>query len=584
MARLHYKLSPGGTVVTDPGEKLPINLRIFFSCHPKDHNRYFHRVTDELMNAAPLNVLFYPPEKVNIDEEYFSAFRYLNFIVIPVTRKLLTSKNRTMDVDLPYAIEHHIPVLALMQERGLEKLYKEKFGDIQFLDRNQQDSSGMSYEEKRDRYLHNTLVYMSMNTEEIFSAQIFLSYRKHDRTYARKLMERLHRDPRCWDIIIWYDDFLKPGEDFNNSIREQLDKSDLFLMVETSRMIQQKNYILQEEYPYAKSLGIPMLIAGCESVGMSALQEALEPDGGRIPERVDAYDHEALIQAILSKLGERRKRFSNDEITRAYNLACYYRRGEVVERNSQIAARLFRRAAEGGYPAAMRDLAEMYETGKEIPRDLNEAIYWREKYAEYARKPKRYYAKHLMRDGYEYALREWISTLENAERWDEVQSVYLQLIQIVEDAYKRAGEEAKASELFYCYTRMGMIRKNSRQLIQAKEWYMKCLPLLEQVRSEDKPNKKRFLALGMTFLAEALREENNTEDARACLQVAGEFIGYLRSPEDDLARVLIYNGLGAIDNNMGLLWRAGGIACKIAARRIVKKLLCKKNKKQEKRK
>ena len=41
-------------------------------------------------------------------EDYELRLREMQLFVVPVTTKLLTKANRAMDVDIPFAFEHHI--------------------------------------------------------------------------------------------------------------------------------------------------------------------------------------------------------------------------------------------------------------------------------------------------------------------------------------------------------------------------------------------------------------------------------------------------------------------------------------------
>jgi len=54
---------------------------------------------------------------------------------------------------------------------------------------------------------------------------------------------------------------------------------------------------------------------------------------------------------------------------------CYYH-GEGVKRDRPEAAKLYRKAAELGYPAAQANLAEMLSTGEGVVKDLDEAAKW----------------------------------------------------------------------------------------------------------------------------------------------------------------------------------------------------------------
>ena len=84
-------------------------------------------------------------------------------------------------------------------------------------------------------------------------------HRKKDREYAHKLMRLIHSNPFFRDIAIWYDEFLTPGEDFNEAIYEALNKSDLFALTVTPSLLEmpygKPNFVMEKEYPAAKESG-----------------------------------------------------------------------------------------------------------------------------------------------------------------------------------------------------------------------------------------------------------------------------------------------------------------------------------------
>jgi hypothetical protein len=64
-------------------------------------------------------------------------------------------------------------------------------------------------------------------------------------------MKLIHKNEFCRDIAIWYDEFLTPGENFNDSIRAALCKSDLFVLTVTPNLVNEPNYVEATEYPMA---------------------------------------------------------------------------------------------------------------------------------------------------------------------------------------------------------------------------------------------------------------------------------------------------------------------------------------------
>ena len=120
-----------------------------------------------------------------------------------------------------------------------------------------------------ETYIKSVLVSSELaeKVRAAFDAYIFLSYRKKDRRKAQELMRLIHRNPLCRDIAIWYDEFLTPGEDFNQAIGKMLQKSDLFAPVVTPNLVNEINYVMTTEYPAARKQGKPVLPVEMEGDG-----------------------------------------------------------------------------------------------------------------------------------------------------------------------------------------------------------------------------------------------------------------------------------------------------------------------------
>ena len=61
----------------------------------------------------------------------------MNLIVIPVTRRLLAERSRAKSFDIEFAVENGIPVLPIICERGIVRLYSSdsRLAAIQYIDR-----------------------------------------------------------------------------------------------------------------------------------------------------------------------------------------------------------------------------------------------------------------------------------------------------------------------------------------------------------------------------------------------------------------------------------------------------------------
>lgn len=167
--------------------------KVYFTCHPDDFDRYFEKISEQILEHENCAVWYWDSEESYQDIE--TELGGMKLLVIPVTTKLLTMPNRTMDVELPYALKKYIPVLPLMQENGLDELFNRNFGSLHYLNENARDDIAAPYEEKLKQYLSSIIVgdELAQKVREAFAAYIFLSYRKKDRKHAQKLMRLIHK-------------------------------------------------------------------------------------------------------------------------------------------------------------------------------------------------------------------------------------------------------------------------------------------------------------------------------------------------------------------------------------------------------
>ena len=111
-------------------------------------------------------------------------------------------------------------------------------------------------------------------------------------------MRLIHRNDFCRDIAIWYDEFLNPGENFNESIRLAMQKSDLFVLTVTPNLINEINYIMTIEYPMAQEAGKTILPAELVATDRTVLSETYP----QLPECTDVGQEGALSEALWEAL------------------------------------------------------------------------------------------------------------------------------------------------------------------------------------------------------------------------------------------------------------------------------------------
>lgn len=354
--------------------------RVFLACHPVDFAVATTQIVDDVLDIVDCAIYYIDVESSTIhNEELELAFNEMNLIIVPISSTLLSSPSDVMHVYLPYALKVHIPILPIMIEPELDREYGKValFGNLQYLDACTKDETQIAYCDKLKKYLDSVLLSdeMAAKIRAAFDAYIFLSYRKKDRHHANELMRIIHSNPICRDIAIWYDEFLVPGEDFNESISAALAKCDLFTMLITPNVVAENNYIQQVEYPKAQSAGKDILPA----VMVPTDTEALHHIFSGIPACVDARNDDMFRAKLIEMFSRYALRSNDQEPAHNFLIGLAYLEGIDVEVDRDRGVELITSAADAALPEAMSKLREMYHTGAGVEMDLREAVKWSEK-------------------------------------------------------------------------------------------------------------------------------------------------------------------------------------------------------------
>lgn len=309
-----------------------------------------------------------------------------NLFVVPVTYKLLTTANRAMDVDIPYAFKNSIPVLPFMMEYNLGEFYSlpDKFGEMQYLDPHVNDATAIPYEEKLKKYLESVLIgdEMAKRVRSAFDAYIFLSYRKKDRQYANELMQLIHRNPEYRDIAIWFDEFLTPGESFRANIEKMLDDCKLFTLLVTPNLlekvtdkngVERDNFVVSEELPLARKKkqekDIDILPVEMEHTDRAALASI------EVTDCIDPRDETAFRTRLLDTISKIARSENDDDTEHNFLIGLAYLNGIDVEVDRERGLELIIFAAENGLLEAMEYLRDVY-TCQKTPLSAHQALKW----------------------------------------------------------------------------------------------------------------------------------------------------------------------------------------------------------------
>lgn len=520
--------------------------RVYFTCHPDDYDLFFDRISTDILKFSDCAIWFNPDDNY---EDIDTDLGQMNLFVIPITTKLLTKPCRTMQLDVPFAIEKHIPILPLMQEGGLDELFTRYFGDLQYLDPNTHDITAISYEEKLKKYLNSVLVSdeMAEKVRAAFDAYIFLSYRKKDRKYANELMRLIHKNDFCRDIAIWYDEFLVPGEDFNDAISHALKKSDLFTMVVTPNLINEKNYVQTVEYPEAVKQNKIIIPTELEKTDYKSLSEKYP----NIPNSINAYDKNALSDALQTALINIARRENDNDPQHNFFIGLAYLEGIDVEVDHDRALQLITSAAEtNDVPEAIEKLVAMYNEGYGVKRDYREAVQWQQKLVEYWERE--YEKSHNKED-----CKKMIDSLYylaylffNLKEMAKSKVSYKKLIELFEDNY-----DIEHNLMLNVYKDYGICCLFDNHLEEIEVCFKRVLPIIEQLK--DRKLEKDYIYWQYEFyelLGKFYNAQEDLSKAEFCLLTACKLIAQLEIDEYSDRQLNLYNMLGMLYDKKNILY------------------------------
>ena len=345
-----------------------------FCAFASDDHAHFDRIAKDILSLFDC-ALFYYPERVTPPEldTLEADLDAMSAIVLIVTSRFLFGNDPFFQNVVHYAKERGIPILPILMEEGLENAINEALGNLQCLSPffEKSDATVLPFCEKLKKYFSSVFA-TEVSKEQLksgFSASIFLSYRKKDRKVAKKLIDLIHASPECRRIAIWYDEFLIPGEDFNEGISAELCDSTLFVLAVTPFTADGNNYIKMTEYPMASALNKPILPFEMEETDRGVIREAF-PD---MPAPVTPDSADTVRKVLENALEALDIQPVEATRERSFYMGLAYLMGVCVEKNYTYARELIGQAAEEKLPEAIERLALMYKTGEAVGQDLTRA-------------------------------------------------------------------------------------------------------------------------------------------------------------------------------------------------------------------
>lgn len=510
---------------------------IYFTAHPLDKAEYLENTIDEILYFEDC-VVWYDEDEV-LSEDFAEELILMNMqlMVIPVTRRLLSEPNRVTDNELKFAFENDIPVMPIVMEAGLEGLYARVFGDLQFLDKNCSEATAIPYTEKFERHLKAVLVTAETKQEvrECFDARIFLSYRKKDRAKAQTLMKLIHENPQFKAVGIWYDEFLVPGEDFNDSIRDEIKNSDLFVMNVTPNLVNEENFIRDPEYKWAKERfgenhKTVIIPAQTEYTDQNEMRACFED----IRDNVDAYSNEALCSALLPPIKEKINAFKRNA-RQKYLLGLAYFHGIDMEKDTKTGVELITQAAHEGELAAKKKLVVIYSRSLENLRDFDKQIYWQKQVIEHY---KELCIQQNVKTSLELANEQVYlgDDLINLCRWEEASKAFEDALASFNTLLEIGGVDISYynSRILHIGNELGIAYGNDKKSAQAITAYTTAINVAESMNDSEKTVfiRNRYAQILSNLGCQYLENSDTQNALKHCLN-AVEYALELAQTEND---------------------------------------------------
>ena len=338
---LNVKSRDGRTSVRRP--------KVYFTAHKDDFDKYFDEITDKI--ASVLNCdIYYLSADDDADDEIGLAQRIseMSLFVFPVTKTLLSKGGRALDVELSAAIDYGVPIVPVFIDGDIDD-FNNKVGTYEVIE------YGAGFDKKLEKFLNNTLFggESAKRIESEFTSSIFLSYRKKDVDSARKLIDVLRKDKALNDVIVWYDNYLTVGEDYNEEIASALSSCDLFALLVTPNLVGEENYVSKIEYPSAVRAGKSVFAVEAVPCDRKLLEKKYS---GEYP-LFSIDDDKAIIDHIKTHLSEKLASVKNTPEHKYYVGLAYYA-GVKAEVDRDLGVRLLLESAESGFiPALIRLLS-----------------------------------------------------------------------------------------------------------------------------------------------------------------------------------------------------------------------------------
>lgn len=332
------------------GKKSQWRSKVFVTGAIPDLLAHFDDIADRFIDKMDCDVYCYDkPLNLMRYGQFELYLSQMNYMVLLVSPQLFVPDSSTMDEkqradrDWHIATDYGIPVLPVLLDDSAIADYNKEIGHFELLDIHSPDfstklSNFISAQEASGELISRV--------QSAFPRRVFLSYRKKDSEEANMLLDALREDPELCDVQVWYDDYLTPGENYNEEIRGAIENADAVLLLVTENILEEGNYVKNIEYPMARNheRGIPVIPVYTYRLKKCTLSKVREA----YPDMPTAIPLEEAVAVIKSALPATKALTDTEQ----YLIGLSYMYGIASERDPVVAVSyLFPSAASGNIHA-----------------------------------------------------------------------------------------------------------------------------------------------------------------------------------------------------------------------------------------
>lgn len=522
--------------------------RVYFYSHPEDFDLFFEEISNDILDVFNCSIWYKKNPREYVDSDFELTIGQMQLVVMPITSRFLNDDAAICTKELDFIRKNHIPILPLLQESNILGKYDKIFKDVQFLSKFDPDATAISFKKKLEMFLSSILIKdeIASKIRSEFDASIFVSYRKKDRKYANEFIRLIHSHEDLEDVAVWYDEFLTPGENFNEEIEQSIAKCDVFSIVFTPNIVNEDNYIITTEYPIAKANKKLIFPVELVDTNVQAVSDIFED----ITQLIDVHDEvvfDMALKNVLSKLNIKSTDFLPEH---KYLIGLAYLSGINVEVDEEKGIKILTKCAEREYLPAIEVLVDVYSRGRGVPIDYDKAMALQSTVIKVKKKTVSFdkIERHLDYVGslYKYAnlLIELYKTDQAIEALDEAVS----LLKTIDDS------KVDDDVLFYynlCYGKLAICCKIKNEPVIASKYYKEAIDLMQRFYSNNKDTVEGILAGLYNDLGTLFSSIGDYEYARDYISTALTIANRLFDTADDketiaYALVATYSNLGSI--------------------------------------